>query len=610
MRFLNPKAFWLLIVWAILPIAWTYIESKGQRLLNRFASSRMLGRLVQGYSRTRALNRFLLLFFSILFSIFALARPQMSTHEEVIKNQGLDLVFLLDVSNSMLTEDEIPSRLKKAKHIIRNFVDKLSGDRAGIVAFAGSAYPAVPLTTDYDFLKQTLEILDQTAIANQGTDFSKALQVSSDLLLRGGINEVDEETTDANAASQVIVVLSDGEWHESYDEKTIAALKDRGIRIYSIGIGSLKGAPIPMRDHSGYMRGYKKDANGKMVLSKLEQKSISNLASATGGKYFNASSNEGEVDEIISNLSTMNRAEGNGRHVMVYDELFQVPLGIAIFLLFLFFWTRPVQFHAKDKSPALTTTLTSFFVFLFFSQLSVAAPLPKSLEEYNETKKGTGDYQSEDYSAAIEAFGKAQALNPDSSTHHLNLGDALLKSGDAAGAAREFEAMLMDSDPNTAAKGAFNLGKALEAQQSMELALQAYQKGLDRLKDYENADPKIKEKIKKALQATQRQKQKSGKNEQQDQKNKEGSDKQDNQDNQQKDDKDDKKKQDQKQNKKYDIPRKKPKFKQEKLSEADAKRILQQLEAQEKDTKKRIMRMKSNDKKGKQKGAFSNGKDW
>ncbi|MBI2607103.1 MAG: VWA domain-containing protein [Deltaproteobacteria bacterium] len=576
MRFQSPQTLWLLFPLLLSPFFWKWLESRARRAFQGFLSTEMTASLLKGFSPGRRRARFVFLFFAALFGVLALARPQMGTREETMRSQGLDVVFLLDVSNSMLTEDALPSRLMKAKHMIRGFLDRLSGDRVGIVAFAGSAYPAAPLTTDYDFVRQTLEILSERSIANQGTDLSKALKVGVELLERGGVNEDETPGEPAPAGGRVIVALSDGEDQVGKEAEYARELKKRGIVVYTIGIGSLKGGPIPVRDEGGSLRGYKRDRSGGMVLSRLESGSLEAIAAESGGKFYPASSNEGEVDEIIGNVSGMERTEGTERKVVVYDELFQYPLAMAI-VLFL------IQLFMSEASSVATAAV------LFLALVSGAFPGPAlgSIREYRDSKEGVRAYGENDYPEAVRRFGNAQADNPGLPTHHMNLGDALLKAGSPEGAAREFEQALKSRDANEAARGAFNLGKAFEATENHEQAIRSYQQGLDRLlggeKGGEKADPEVVERLKRALQNAQQQKQRK----------KEGKDKKDGGQDQKDKKKDESKDEEKKKEEPKQYTNPKPKFKPEKLTENDAKRILKQLQEQESKTQVRVMRAKT-----------------
>lgn len=610
MRFLNPRMLWMLApVIFILPMIWYFLEKKASEQFVRFASAALLAHMLRGGSfrqiEARRRTRFILGLLALALSIIALARPQLGVREETIQSEGLDMVFLLDVSNSMLAEDIVPSRLKKAKHIIRNFVDRLSGDRAGVVAFAGSAYPAVPLTTDYDFLRQTLEVLDENSVANQGTDLLRGLQVGMDLLIRGGLNDADDpsrQQEDANAASRVVIVVSDGEAHEGEEAKLASKLKEAGIKVFTIGVGSLKGAPIPLRDQNGTMREYKKDMMGNMILTKLESANLEAIASNTGGKYYAASSNEGEVEEILSELSSLDRVKGGGRRVIVYDEIFQYPLALAVVLLLLMLALRQTKgAHIRREASSGASITAIWLAFFITAACGVSTnSYATSYTEYSSSKRGLDAYNEKDYAGAIQEFGKAQANNPDSFQQHMNLGDALLKSGSADGAASEFLAASKSKNPAEGARGAYNLGKAFEESKDFERAMRAYQTGLDRLSEDPRSDPEVELKIKRALEQAVQKKQQQQQQQQQ----------QKNQD-QNKDSKgqgqNDQQNQDQKKEKdqKYEIGKRKPEFKAEKLNESDAKKILKQLQEQEQKSQQRVMRSKT----GKPKDAKPE-KDW
>ncbi len=597
MRFFWPNILWLCLpIWLCLPLVWYGMEKKAEKQLAKFASPALLALILRGGDPKqlagRRRTRFILGWLALLLTIFAVARPQLGVREEAIATEGLDLVFLLDVSNSMLTEDIVPSRLKKAKHLIRNFIDRLSGDRAGIVAFAGSAYPAVPLTTDYEFLKQTLDVLDEASVANQGTDLAKGLEVSHDLLMRGGLSEDDDSSHQQadSPGSRIIIIVSDGESHEGEEAKLADKLKERGIRVFSIGVGSIKGAPIPLRDQSGYSRGFKKDSSGNIVLTKLESANLEAIASKTGGKYYAASSNEGEVEEILGQLSSMERTQGGGRRVIVYDEVYQYPLALGVFLLLIMLFLREARARAIDdedadenKTPGVkAAALTKLGLILILGLSWNTGAQASSLNEYNSTKKGVESYDDKDFASAIQLFGKAQASDPESATHHLNLGDAFLKSGSIDGAVAEFNSVLKSKSATEAGKGAFNLGKTYEEAKDFEKAIRSYQAGLERLSTDPKSDAEVEMRIKRALEQALQKKQQQ---QQQKQQQQQGQNQNPGQG------KDDKK--DENEKKKYDIPKRKPEFKAEKLAENDAKRLMKQLQEQEKKSQQRVMRAKT-----------------
>lgn len=612
MRWGAPDSLWYLIPWALMPLAWFALERRARRRLEAFVSSALLNRVLTARAGRRRGLSFALLWCAVGMALVALARPQLGSREEELKSQGLDLVFALDVSNSMAAEDVVPSRLKKARHLIRSFLERMSSDRVGIVAFAGSAVPVAPLTSDYEYLRQLLETVDQSSISNQGTNIYSALSVSLGLIDRGAVN--GEEADDGDRPpSRAIILISDGEDNEGEESKLAAKLKKAGIRVYSIGVGSLKGGPIPMRDGNGQLMGYKKDQAGGMVVTKLEMKALESVARSAGGKALVASVDEAEVDEILSDMLTLTRGEGASRKVIIYDEVYQYPLAAALALLI-----------AMLTLSQRAAGAAAVFAFILAAAGSSEAHAARTWEEYQAAEKGVKAYGEGDFADAVNRFGKAQAETPDSTVNSFNLGTALLRSGSPQQAVPELEKSVGDADPVAAARGAYNLGRAFDGQSDHEKAMGAYQKGLERLEDLrareggklsgEAAETHLR--LKRALEsAEQKQQSKSQQGEGQDKDKKGGDgsqgDNQDDKEGQQKDQKDgegeDKKKPEEK---KYKIPKEKQKFKAEHLSEQDAKRLMQQLKEQENQTQQKLRRQKGEEKRRENKAPAGPGKDW
>jgi hypothetical protein len=562
-RFANLDVLWnLLPVCGLFAALW-YLWRRHDQALRKAFGDRMVRTLLAGYSPKTRNRKTFVAASAGLFLLFALARPQMGSHQELVPSVGLDLVFLLDVSNSMLTEDVVPSRLKKAKHVIRKFMDQLSGDRLGIVAFAGSAFPAVPLTSDYEFVNHALESIDERSVGNQGTSFAAAVRVGIDLLTRGGVNKEDTDS-----AANVMIVLSDGESHVGAESELKTELNKRGILVYTIGVGTSQGGPIPLRSAEGQMQGFKRDSSGTPVHTKLEPAALREMAKIGRGTYYEASADEAEVLTIVEQLRAANRSEHGGRKVTIYEELFQFPLALALVLILA---------SVLWPSAAVMTA-----VFLISPYLHAS-----SLQEYQKTEEGKKLYQAEDYSGAAARFAEAQAANPDSPRAQFNLGTALLKSSKSQEASTELERAAKGMDGIDSAKAHYNWGRALQEAGDTTGALSAYQKGLEQLMRPNSADPEVAVRIKRAMEQSSSQKQ--GQNEEKEKKPDQSDQKNENQN--------------QDQNKKYQAP--KPKFKGEKLDERDAKRILKQLKEQESKTRRQLMRQKS----GKP-DRENNGKDW
>jgi Ca-activated chloride channel family protein len=581
MRFGEESMLWCLVPWILALPLWIVLGRRALAAFHRFVGPSVADRVVVGRSVKRARLRFALIWVSVLFAIFAAARPQLSAREETVKSEGLDLVIALDVSRSMATEDVVPSRLKKAKHIIKGFLERMSSDRVGIVAFAGTAVPIAPLTSDYDYLRQILETVDETTISNQGTDIFEALTQAKKLIERGGVGD---QSAGADAPpSRAVIVLSDGEDTVGREKELGAVLKKSGIRVYSIGVGSLKGAPIPLRDDHDNLTGYKKDQGGTVVISKLASAALEAAAAAGGGRYYASSAGETEVDEILAELLTMDRTGGQSRKVLVFEEVFQYPLVVAVALALLF-----LILSERVAAVAL--------VALFFTTQAQAT----GVQEYLETRQGVKAFEKGDLPAAAEHFGSAQGSNPESKVNDYNLGTALLKAGSVDGAIPNLERGTGDGDSLLGARSAYNLGRAWEQQQDHEKALQAYQAGVDRITELRKQGPlkpdaeetlkRLRLALETAEQKKQQQKQDGG--EGKDQKQKQDQQGQNNKDQQGKD-KDNKDGQGKDEKKKYEMPKDKQQFKASNISEQDAKRLMQQLKEQENQTSKRIQKQKA-----------------
>lgn len=249
--------------------------------------------------------------------IFSLARPQSGESQQKAKSEGVEIVLAVDVSNSMLAEDAKPSRLELTKREVSRLLDQLGGDKVGLVAFAGSAVTLSPLTPDKNSLKMFVDSLSPQAVSSQGTSFSKALRESHQLLMRGGV-ESDETT----AVTKVVVLISDGEDMDKGAQGEAENLKKDGIRIFSLLVGTEKGAPIPMRDDRGNLIGYKKDQANQVVMSRATGKSLQLMASLTGGQFGVLMFGGDAVPQLKRNIDRLEKAQFESLDLVQYNEIF------------------------------------------------------------------------------------------------------------------------------------------------------------------------------------------------------------------------------------------------------------------------------------------------
>ena len=322
-QFANPdQLFWLMLVPLLAGCAWFSLRSRRKALL-RFVSEPMQARLAPGVDPRRRLWKILLVLVATSLLLAALARPQFGSRLETIEREGQDVVVALDVSLSMLAEDIQPSRLAKAKHAISSFVDLLQGDRFGLVAFAGAAFVQCPLTLDYAASKLFLDALDTSILPVQGTAMEEAIVKSLDMF-------TGEEKT-----HKVLVLITDGEGHQGDPVGAARKAAEQGVVIYTVGIGSLEGSPIPVRDERGHREGFKKDPAGNVVMTRLNQGTLQEIARETGGKYFRASPGERELIDIQAEIAGMDKKRLSAQEFTQFDEQFQAFVGLGWVLLVL-----------------------------------------------------------------------------------------------------------------------------------------------------------------------------------------------------------------------------------------------------------------------------------
>lgn len=320
MRFATPEAFWLLLSLPLLAGFFLYAYRKKRNTLLRFAQVEMLKRMTENYSQRRQMFKAFLIMLVAGFSVLALARPQFGTKMELMKRRGLDVVIAVDVSLSMFAEDIKPNRMARSKQEIGKFVDRLAGDRVALVAYAGESFLQCPLTSDYGAFKIFLDVLGPDLIATPGTDLGGALETA--------LKAFDPK----ERKYRVVVLLTDGEDHFGRGEKAAEEAAKMGAAVYTVGIGSSEGVPIPLKAADGSVS-YKKDRRGNVVTTRLDEVILQKIALATGGKYYHAEPGRFELEEVLKEINKMEKRELESERFSHYEERFQIPLGIALLLL-------------------------------------------------------------------------------------------------------------------------------------------------------------------------------------------------------------------------------------------------------------------------------------
>ncbi len=318
MHYARPDLFGILILGTILIIVFFIATFRSRvRALEHFADRMLLEELLKGVSMRRKKIKAYLLAFSVILLLAALLRPQWGFQWQEVKRQGLDIVIALDTSKSMLARDVLPNRLERSKLAIKDFAGKLSGDRLGLVAFAGSAFIACPLTVDYGGFLLALDDIDVTTIPRGGTAIASAI--------REGIQAYRGQSS----KQKILILITDGEDHEHDPLAAARQAKQEGITIYCIGIGTQEGDLITVEDN--HERIYVKDSSGNAVKSRLNEDVLQKIALETGGAHIRATSAEFGLDVLYKQkFAGFQKQEFKGKLRKRYFERFQIPLALAI----------------------------------------------------------------------------------------------------------------------------------------------------------------------------------------------------------------------------------------------------------------------------------------
>ncbi len=310
----NFKWFWAVAAAGLL---YTLEAWRKKRELARFGDLELVQRLVQGLKRGVRLLKTLLVLASLCMIVVALAQPHFRKKETLVEHRGIDVMIAIDVSNSMLAKDIAPNRLEKAKLELSGLVDKLKGNRIGVIAFAGEALIQCPLTLDYAAVKMFLSTASPNLVSYQGTDLGRAINAS--------LQAFQDKTAD----SKVLVLLTDGEDHSTETAGAIKKAKSTGVRVFTIGIGTPDGATLP--DEFG--QGIKRDRTGKVVLTKLDEGSLQRIARETGGAYFRSAKGDLEGERIQKAVSSIATKGFKSSWAVEYEENYQFFLVVAYLLL-------------------------------------------------------------------------------------------------------------------------------------------------------------------------------------------------------------------------------------------------------------------------------------
>ena len=455
----GPVLFATLIFCSFLFHNW---RKKVWRILGLAYSS---AKLKKSFGSVRFFTKYTLLALSMLFLGLSLASLQMGGQKQKVNRKGTDVVFALDVSRSMLAEDIAPNRLDKAKLLISRTLGQLSGDRVGLIAYAGSAYPALPITTDYVSAKMALDAANPNAVPSQGTNLAAALEYAF-----GYFNP-------ASPAGRFIIVFTDGEDHEELEG---LELPEFPVQILFVGLGMQSGGPIPIqKTRSGTI--YKKDKKGEVVITRRDEKILSKLMEEIGANYIDGNRTDEAIKLVQDFILTGEQAAISEEIAIDYEPQFQWFLFPALLFLLLYV-LLPNKIGNPTKYGALILLLACSSLKAQNADTLQSSPTIKeggAHDYYKSIKQGNKLAQEDNSSTASQEFLNATAINPEGFEGWYNLGSSLLKEGKTDEAKNALkESLRRTKSKNKKSDALYNLGDAAFDQEAYEEAVNYYKESI------------------------------------------------------------------------------------------------------------------------------------
>ena len=459
-RFEDPIYLWLLVLIPILALI-RFISYRNQKKrLRKFGEPALLKELMPDVSRFRPSVKFWILQGALALLLLMLARPQMGTKISQEKRVGIETIICMDISNSMLAEDIVPSRLDRSKMMIENLVDHFTNDKIGLIVFAGDAFVQLPITSDYVSAKMFLSSIDPSMIATQGTDIGRAIDMAT------------HSFTPEEGIGRAIIVITDGENHEGGAVEAASAAKDAGMRVYVLGVGSSKGSPIPIPGTDDYM----KDNTGNTVMSALNEQMCKELAQAGGGAYIHVENNSAAQDQLDNELDKLSKKETTATLYSEFDEQFQAFGLLALLLLVL-------EICILDRRNPLLKNISLFGkkkrAAAMLCLLLVAASASAQMTDRQYIRQGNKQFRSGDYANAEVSYRKAIEKNAKNPQAAFNLGNALMAQKKDSAAVEQFEgAARLETNPLRKAQAYHNMGVICQTHKMYGEAIEAYKNAL------------------------------------------------------------------------------------------------------------------------------------
>ena len=317
----QPIYFYVLFALPVIIAVYLLVVLWKKRAQRSFANNTLLDLLSPSKSIFKGSLKLVLALLVLACMSLALVNPKVGTKLETVKREGVDVVFALDVSTSMLAEDIAPNRLEKSKQLVRQIINTLAGDRIGIIGYAGSAFPQVPITTDFSSARLFLSGMNTNMVSSQGTAMTQAIEMAETYY-----NDIEQK-------NRVLFLISDGEDHQGDYASIAAQANEKGIKIYTIGVGTTAGARIPIK-RGGVVQSYKRDKDNQVVITKLNKETLQEIAQAANGEYLDGSNTKELVEQVQNILAGMDKKEFDAKQFSDFKDQFQWFLaGALLFLL-------------------------------------------------------------------------------------------------------------------------------------------------------------------------------------------------------------------------------------------------------------------------------------
>jgi Ca-activated chloride channel family protein len=320
-RFASPEWLFALLLLPLVAMGFWLAARRRETLLARFGEAELMGKLAASVNQRARVIKAGLVLASVLLVVLAMARPQFGTRVETVRRRGQDVMVAVDLSRSMLAEDVTPNRLDRARLSILRLIGSLDGDRIGLVAFAGDAFIQSPLTVDYTAAAMFLNAMEPEMMPVQGTDLGEALRMSLDALDQGARED------------RIVVLVTDGEDHEGQWQEQLQRAIASDVRIHTVGIGSIEGVPIPESGTGSGRQGFKRDEDGNVVTTRLDEATLRDVAESTGGRFVRVAPGTTGLEELVDQIAAGEGEELDTREVTQFEEQYQLFLAFGFVLL-------------------------------------------------------------------------------------------------------------------------------------------------------------------------------------------------------------------------------------------------------------------------------------